>query len=305
MVYLSQSSFCLIVLVNFILMTYMGLLFGLQRLCFGQLRPIEREQLYERTWYAITETLLAMTMFRDEIGAWFLVMFTALVSGRIWSWVGEGRIEVLEQQPPANARLFHARLIISLAMSLIYDFWILRYVLNTVIDQAKPTMMLMFLFEFAVLSLHSLRTTLRYIISVHDYFVVAQQTRMGLARRRRDIRSQRAEILRRRETEGPESDAHNEELPNEEDVDEIDIEVPGWESKGLYILGVELTIGMSCSCFVYSSQPFPSPHPPLSPEKVPMKFSILTILRQTYSSASYTQHSLSCLSSSTRCLFTS
>lgn len=43
-------------------------MYGLQRLCFGQLRPIEVEQLYEKAWFAITETALAMTIFREEVG---------------------------------------------------------------------------------------------------------------------------------------------------------------------------------------------------------------------------------------------
>ncbi|KAJ2901300.1 hypothetical protein MKZ38_001967 [Zalerion maritima] len=250
MVYLSQSSFCLIVLVNFILMAYTAFMYSLQRLCFGTLRQIETEQLYERTWYAITETLLAMTMFRDEIGAWFLVMFTALVTGRVWGWIGDGRVEVLEQQPPQNPRLFHSRLSVSLLLSIFYDIWILRYVINTVIDQAKPTMMVMFLFEFAVLSIQSIRTAARYGISVYDHWVTAKQTRDGLERKRREIRHTRADIWRRREDGGPESEAHNEELPEEDDVDEIDIEVPGWENKGLFILSLELIID-ALKCLIY------------------------------------------------------
>ena len=83
---------------------------GLQRLFYGPLRPIEIEQLYEKAWFAITETCLAMTIFREEVGGWFLVMFVCLLIGKVWGWIGEGRVEILEQQPPSNPRLFHARL---------------------------------------------------------------------------------------------------------------------------------------------------------------------------------------------------
>ena len=67
--------------INLILFIYCSFMYGLQRLCYGALRPIEIEQLYEKAWFAITETCLAMTIFREEVGAWFLVMFVALLTG--------------------------------------------------------------------------------------------------------------------------------------------------------------------------------------------------------------------------------
>ena len=217
-------------------------MYGLQRLCFGPLRPTEIEQLYEKAWFAVTETCLAMTIFREEVGPWFLVMFTALVTGKVWGWIGEGRVEILEQQPPANPRLFHTRLGISLFLSIAYDIWLLSYAVNNVIQEARPNMMVMFLFEFAVLTVTSLHTTSRYIISLVEQRVVKTQTRQRLEDRRRHIREQREEILRRRETEGTTED-DNEELPDENDVDEMDIEVPGWEAKGHWVLSLDLFAG--------------------------------------------------------------
>lgn len=217
-------------------------MYGLQRLCFGPLRPSEIEQLYEKAWFAATETCLAMTIFREEVGAFFLVMFTALVTGKVWGWIGEGRVEVLEQQPPANPRLFHARLAISLFVSIVYDIWLLRYAVNTVVADARPSMMVMFLFEFAVLTVSSLHTSCRYIISVVEQHVVKTQTRQRLEDRRRRVREQRAEILRRREA-GDAAEGDNQDLPDENDVDEMDIEVPGWESKGQWVLALDLLAG--------------------------------------------------------------
>ncbi|KAL2191716.1 hypothetical protein L209DRAFT_748352 [Thermothelomyces heterothallicus CBS 203.75] len=238
MVHLAQSSLSLMVLVNLIFVVYGSFMYGLQRLCFGPLRPTEIEQLYEKAWFAVTETCLAMTIFRDELGAFFLVMFTALVTGKVWGWIGDGRVEVLEQQPPANPRLFHARLGLSLFISVAYDIWLLTYSVNTVVEEARPSMMLMFLFEFAVLAVNSLHTVARYIISLAEQHVVKTQTRQRLEDRRRRVREQRAEILRRREAEGATGD--NEELPDENDIDEMDIEVPGWEAKGQWVLSLDL-----------------------------------------------------------------
>ncbi|TDZ27980.1 ERAD-associated E3 ubiquitin-protein ligase HRD1 [Colletotrichum trifolii] len=238
MVYLAQSNFCLLVLVNFIYLIYGTIIYGLQRLLYGPLRQVEVEQLSEKAWFAITETCLAMTIFREEIGAWFLVMFTALVTGKVWGWIGDGRVEVLEQQPPTNPGLFHTRLSISLLLSLLYDMWLLRYTVHTVIQQARPNMMVMFLFEFAVLATCSARTSIRYIVSVMEQNIIKAQTKLRLEERRREVRQEREELLRQRQQDGGANDGAN--LPREEDVDEMDIEVPGWEAKGQWILILDL-----------------------------------------------------------------
>ncbi|EPE36166.1 RING/U-box [Glarea lozoyensis ATCC 20868] len=246
-VYLSQSNLCLMILINLILLIYTSFMYGLQRLCYGPLRPIEIEQLYEKAWFAVTETCLAMTIFREEVGAWFLVMFVALLTGKVWGWIGDGRVEVLEQQPPANPRLFHIRLSVSLTMSILYDLWLMNYTINAVIQQARPTMMVMFLFEFAILTTCSFATGIRYCISLIEARLVKKQTQERLLERRREVREERAEILRQREAAVAEAEAagtvvptSTDPLPSEDDVDEMDIEVPGWESKGQWVLTLDL-----------------------------------------------------------------
>lgn len=190
-----------------------------------------------------------MTIFREEVGAWFMIMFVALLAGKVWGWIGEGRVEILEQQPPANPQLFHARLSVSLAISMIYDLWFLAYTINTVLDQARPNMMVMFLFEFAVLAASSLSTSLRYAISLVEANVVKKQTKERLEERKAEIRTQREELIRQREaaaasvgTENPQELPEGE-LPSEDDVDEMDIEVPGWEEKGQWVLTLDLATG--------------------------------------------------------------
>lgn len=187
-----------------------------------------------------------MTIFRDEMGAWFLVMFTLLVSGKLWGWIGDARVEVLEQQPPANPRLFHIRLSISLAMSCLYDVVLLHYSISTVIQQARPNMMVMFLFEFAVLMTTSLRTTARYILTLTEQRITKTQTRDRLEARRREVREERERISREREqaaAAGVDAPINQTPLPSEDDVDEMDIEVPGWEAKGEYVLWLDLVTG--------------------------------------------------------------
>lgn len=201
-----------------------------------------------------------MTIFREEVGAWFLVMFVALLTGKVWGWIGDGRVEILEQQPPANPRLFHIRLSVSLTMSIIYDLWLMQYTINTVIQQARPNMMVMFLFEFAILTTCSFATGVRYGITLIEVRVQKKQIQERLIERRREVREERAEILRQREVaaaaaaeggEGTDAAPDTAPLPSEDDVDEMDIETPGWEAKGQWVLTLDLISGRSRTLHVW------------------------------------------------------
>lgn len=212
---------------------------GLQRLLYGPLRPIEIEQLYEKAWFAITETCLAMTIFREEVGGWFLVMFVGLLVGKVWGWIGEGRVEIVEQQPPANPRLFHARLSFSLLLSLAFDISLLRYAILTVLDMARPTMMVMFAFEFAVLTISSSSTAARYAISLFELYTIKQQTQRKLEERRASLRAARAGEQSENTGEGIQGNPVDE----TDEVDEADIDVPGWEAKGQWVFYLDLITG--------------------------------------------------------------
>ncbi|EFX01170.1 ring finger protein [Grosmannia clavigera kw1407] len=239
-VHLFQSNLSLMVLVNLTILLYSSLVYGLQRICYGRLRAVEVEQLYDKAWFAVTETCLAMTIFRDEIGGSFIVLFVALLTGKVWGWIGEGRVEALEQQPPANPRLFHMRLSVSLLLSLGYDLLLLRFAVRTVIQAARADMMVMFLFEFAVLFIASLHMASRYMIVLMDINIIRKQTRDRLQARRQQVREEREEVLRRREAGEAGEPDDGLPLPDEDDIDEMDIEVPGWEAKGQYVLGLDL-----------------------------------------------------------------
>ena len=210
----------------------------LQRLLYGPLRPIEVEQLYEKAWFAITETCLAMTIFREEVGAWFLVMFVCLLIGKVWGWIGEGRVEVLEQQPPPNPRLFHARLSTSLLMSTLFDISMLRYSIGTVLHNARPNMMVMFAFEFAVLAVTSLSTVARYAISVREASIVRIQ-----------VRRHRAQLQRERASASPQADARDY-APIQDDIESLDVDVPGWEEKGQWVFYLDLATGRFPSSYM-------------------------------------------------------
>jgi E3 ubiquitin-protein ligase synoviolin len=253
-------------LTNLVFLTACTFLLGLQKLLFGPLRPIEIEQLYEKAWFAVTETCLAMTIFRGEIGGWFLVMFFSLLAAKVWGWIGEGRVEILEQQPPQNPRLFHTRLAISLSISMLFDSWMLEYLVKEVLHQARPDMMVMFGFEFAVLTILSSSTMARYAISLVEIYIIRKQKEKRIEEIRRERRAAAmqatAEATAVHPSEGtawgpsgapagtPATSGPPPAVPTAEDpIDDAEVEVEGWEEKGRWVFYLDLTTGRLFSLY--------------------------------------------------------
>jgi hypothetical protein len=63
------------------------------------LRAIEEAHLRERTWFAVTETFLAMTVFRDEFNTRFVVMFVSLLFVKCFHWICQDRIDYVRPLP--------------------------------------------------------------------------------------------------------------------------------------------------------------------------------------------------------------
>ncbi|KAL8645232.1 MAG: hypothetical protein Q9226_007393 [Calogaya cf. arnoldii] len=217
-VYIAQSNACLFILTNLALLSTYSIMLGLQKAFYGPLRPVEVEQLWEKAWFALTETALAMTIFRDEVGGWFLFMFTFLLISKVWNWLAEGRVEILEQQPPVNPRLFHTRLSAALALSMLFNIYMLRFCASSVLQQARPNMMVMFAFEFAVLTILSLSTTARYALSLYETAVIKRQIAHG-------------RVQLRHRTESPLS---------EEEANATEIDAAGWEEKGQWVFYLDI-----------------------------------------------------------------
>ncbi|KAF2444096.1 hypothetical protein P171DRAFT_521486 [Karstenula rhodostoma CBS 690.94] len=230
-VYISQSTGSILFLANLALIVMGSVGYGLQRLFYGTLRPIETEQLYDKAWFAVSETLLAMTIFRDDIGLWFFAMFLCLLAGKVWQWIGEGRVEFLEQQPPPNPKLFHARLMSSLVLSVGYDLFMVFYCVDSVLADARAGVMVMFGFEYVLLAIASISTLLRYGLSLVELAITHRQEQA----RDEAHRVAREQARQRREA----AEAAGEPVAEEEDEDDDD-DVPGWEEKGRWVFFLDL-----------------------------------------------------------------
>ncbi|CAG8696633.1 1304_t:CDS:10 [Funneliformis mosseae] len=139
-IYLSKSSACIMILMNmgFFLTIILGKV--LQAIFFGRLRAVEIEHLYERSWYAITETCLAMTIFRDEFNTRFVVTFTTLLFLKTFHWLCQDRVEFMEQSPAVPIS-FHVRMVSLMKILVAFDLILASYAINVTV-QNGPNMMI-------------------------------------------------------------------------------------------------------------------------------------------------------------------
>lgn len=167
-VMLGGSNGCMMVLINFGL--FLALCFGkvCQKIFFGPLRAVEVEHLHERLWYAITETLLAMTIFRDDFDSSFAILFGTLLFLKVFHWLSADRVEYMEQSPSVG-RLFHVRMIAILSMLFEFDLFLATFAVEVlIIDKERKGIMIMFANEFFILGATLWSTIAKYLINCQD-----------------------------------------------------------------------------------------------------------------------------------------
>lgn len=93
----SQSSIALLSLLNSIVALSVSLGSFLSRLVFGELRLVESENVYEKFWFTVMDTGLAMTIFRNELDLKFLLIFGLVLFLKVFHWILSYRIDYMEQ----------------------------------------------------------------------------------------------------------------------------------------------------------------------------------------------------------------
>ena len=169
MLYLSTSKLSVVVLGN--LAFALTLCFGhlLKQIFLGQLREAEIERLYERTKYAIMETCLAMTIFREEFNVKFVVMFVSLLFVKIFHWLAGDRVEFMEQSP-TSTRLQHVRVCSLVAVLVTLDVAFLSYAVSHTLSRG-PSVLLLFGFEYVILASRAVAVAAKYAIGRIDAFL--------------------------------------------------------------------------------------------------------------------------------------
>ncbi|KAK7104456.1 E3 ubiquitin-protein ligase synoviolin A-like isoform X1 [Littorina saxatilis] len=165
-VYITKSnpSMAVIYIQAFVFVILMGKL--LRKIFFGQLRAAEMEHLIERSWYAVTETCLAFTVFRDDFSPRFVALFTLLLFLKCFHWLAEDRVDFMERSPVISF-LFHVRVMSLLAFLASLDMYFVNYAYYSTLLKG-PTVQLVFGFEYAILMTVVVMTFIKYILHTID-----------------------------------------------------------------------------------------------------------------------------------------
>ncbi|KAH9519010.1 E3 ubiquitin-protein ligase synoviolin B [Bulinus truncatus] len=165
-VYITKSnpSMAVIYIQALVFVVLMGKL--LRALFFGQLRAAEMEHLIERSWYAVTETCLAFTVFRDDFSPKFVALFTLLLFLKCFHWLAEDRIDYMERSP-AISWIFHIRALSLMLLLGLLDIFFVRYAFLSTLAKG-PSVQLVFGFEYEILFTIVLMTFIKYVLHSID-----------------------------------------------------------------------------------------------------------------------------------------
>ncbi|XP_068034788.1 E3 ubiquitin-protein ligase synoviolin [Anomalospiza imberbis] len=165
-VYLTKSSPSMAVLYiqAFVLVFLLGKFMG--KVFFGQLRAAEMEHLLERSWYAVTETCLAFTVFRDDFSPRFVALFTLLLFLKCFHWLAEDRVDFMERSPNISW-LFHFRIVSLMLLLGILDFLFVSHAYHSILTRGA-SVQLVFGFEYAILMTMVLTIFIKYVLHSID-----------------------------------------------------------------------------------------------------------------------------------------
>lgn len=165
-VYITKSnpSMAAIYLLAFTLVILLGKL--LKKVFFGSLRAAEFEHLVERSFYAVTETCLAFTVFRDDFSPKFVALFTVLLFLKAFHWLADYRVDFMERSPVITL-LFHTRVSSLLLLLSLLDLVLVNHAYHSTITRGA-SVQLVFGFEYAILLTVAFNIAVKYICHTVD-----------------------------------------------------------------------------------------------------------------------------------------
>ncbi|KAF6202282.1 hypothetical protein GE061_004680 [Apolygus lucorum] len=168
MVYLSKSGAAIAVCYAEALL--LGLIVStiLRKIFFGELRPIESERLTERSWYALTETCLAFTIFKEETVPVFVFLFALLIFMKTFHWLTDERVDLIERSMTLS-NLFHVRIIAVFLLLGGIDATFITHAFQRTINRG-PSIQIVFGFEYCILLIMLLDNCIKYMLYLHGLF---------------------------------------------------------------------------------------------------------------------------------------
>ena len=167
-VFLSTSKVSAILLGNFGIAFSLGLFRVNTAVFLNGLNEDEMATIGDHLKYALTETCLALTMFREEIGVSIVVMFLLLLLMKALHWSCDLRVMTMRQTED-GAQLWHNNL--GLCALLFFLFVSDLAIASSCTDHLLangPSVEILFGFEAAVAALGALGTMMKFTIYAYD-----------------------------------------------------------------------------------------------------------------------------------------
>ncbi|KRZ76830.1 RNA-binding protein NOB1 [Trichinella papuae] len=116
----------------------------------------------DRAMFAVTETCLAFTIFRDDFSPRFVAQFTQLFFFKCFHWMAEERIDYMERSPVITT-LFCARVMGLIAILSAVDSYHISHAYFTTL-QKGATPQIVFGFEYAILLTVVFHIAVKYVL---------------------------------------------------------------------------------------------------------------------------------------------
>jgi len=166
--YLVTSKTSMMVLGNMAFLTFLLFANLLKKLFFGPLRDVEVEHLTEKIWSTMMDTLLIMTVFREEFNSRFITLFVFLLFMKTFHWLSQDRVDFIQQTPQVS-RATHTRISSLLSLLIILDAVFVYHSAYVILFQIKgPSMMILFGFEYLLLTSAAISTLIKYFFNIID-----------------------------------------------------------------------------------------------------------------------------------------
>lgn len=150
MMYLSSSKFAIMVIGNFVLCIMVLIGDILRRIFLGTLAEDEMQSIYDHARFALTETCLALTIFREELSVKVLALFTSLLLVKMFHWMAHLRVDQISRVENAQ-RWKHVQLISLLAYLFINDVILIAITSYLLLLSETPSVLFLFAFEYTIL----------------------------------------------------------------------------------------------------------------------------------------------------------
>ena len=168
-IFLVTSKLSIMIIGNFVFLA--TLLAGklTKSIFLGTLRDGEIDVVVDTSRYAVIETCLALTIFREELSVTSVLLFGALIFAKVFHWLAQSRLDYIERQQ-AVATPEHLRLIALLSTLTIVDVLFVTTTVQktTVNGHFEPSVLILFGFEFSILGVLVTTTALRYALYAFD-----------------------------------------------------------------------------------------------------------------------------------------